>query len=496
VKAAFATAALALAIVAAPASAAFPGTNGPIAFERSGAAIASINADGTGPTTDLAAVVPTDRDPAWSHDGRLLAFTSTRDGNEEIYLLDVETRAQTRLTFDSARDHDPAFSPDGSRIAFASERDGNSELYVMAATGGPPTRLTSNPAKDQQPAWSARDAIAFASDRAGDLDLWAVDPAGGGLRRLTVDAGIDADPSWSPDGAELAYTHDDEGDLGVFAIDAGGANRRAIVDSPTTWEHFPAWSPDGTRIAFARYFTYDFVFVTLADGSGGEPGLVAPGTDPSWAPLQPATAPPERGETFAITPVSDGVLVAPGTAEDPAEIRTLQTRLRTPSEVPVHTSIDASRGTVLIEAATTTPAGPNTIGQMRVTGGVFTIDQGDGAGAVPTLRLDVPRPTCTRRARARASRYNDGSFYRFRSRGRYRGVGGYGRGAGHGTRWAMHERCDGSIFKVTKGLVLVRDFRRNRTVRVRAGRCYLAAARPRRDARRPRRTCPPIRRPR
>jgi len=82
---------------------------------------------------------------------------------------------------------------------------------------------------------------------------------------------------------------------------------------------------------------------------------------------------------------------------------------------------------------------------------------------------------------------------RIRARGRFRTVGGYGRGAARGTEWSMRERCDGTVFQVFEGVVLVHDYRRERSFRVKAGRCYLAAVRNRRDARRPRAKCPPVR---
>jgi hypothetical protein len=81
---------------------------------------------------------------------------------------------------------------------------------------------------------------------------------------------------------------------------------------------------------------------------------------------------------------------------------------------------------------------------------------------------------------------------RIRARGRFRAVGGYGRGAARGTDWALRERCDGTIFQVFDGVVLVHDYRRRRSFEVRAGRCYLAAVKNRADARTPKRRCPPV----
>src|SRR5829696_6535400 len=71
-----------------------------------------------------------------------IAFETTRDGNSEIYVMNSDGSAQTRLTNSTGEDFDPAFSPDGSRIAFVSSRDGNSEIYVMNADGTQQTRLT------------------------------------------------------------------------------------------------------------------------------------------------------------------------------------------------------------------------------------------------------------------------------------------------------------------------------------------------------------------
>jgi Tol biopolymer transport system component len=456
-----------------------------------GASIGTVNADGTGARAELVAVGPADRDAAWAPDGRRLAFTSTRDGNEEIYVLDVETGVQIRLTADPATDRDAAWSPDGASIAFASERDGNSEIYVMPAAGGAARRLTVDPALEQQPAWSSRGVIAFASNRAGDLDLYVMDDQGGGVGPLTQEPGLDADPSWAPDGSQLAYTHGGEANLDIYAIGADGQNRRVLTgSSPRAREHLPAWSPDGTRIAFESDRQ-----IQVMPAAGGPALTVASGTDPNWGPLPPPVAGPDLGRTVTITPAGARVLVAPATTQRPSTAPGLEAELRSAVELPVGTTIDASRGTVAIDAVTTTPDGPGTVGHASVSGGVFTVTQGREASAEPTFQLLPGFRSC---ARARISVVNPDPEYRMRvrARGRFRSVGGYGRAAGRGTDWLMHNRCDGTTFKVYEGVVLVRDFRRRTTVRVPAGRCYLAASRLRRDALKPRRTCPRVRAPR
>ncbi|NKB68130.1 MAG: hypothetical protein GKR89_13795 [Candidatus Latescibacteria bacterium] len=96
-----------------------------------------------------------DSEPTWSPDGTSLAFTSARTGNFDIFLLDIGTLATTQVTTNSFFDGCPAWSPDGGQLAFESDRDGNSEIYLMNADGSAPVNLTQSPAADTGPAWSA-----------------------------------------------------------------------------------------------------------------------------------------------------------------------------------------------------------------------------------------------------------------------------------------------------------------------------------------------------
>jgi hypothetical protein len=368
----------------------------------------------------------------------------------------------------------------------------------MPTAGGPASQLTADPGDDRQPAWSPSGQIAFASDRSGDFELYVMDSQGQNLRQVTQDPGADLDPSWAPSSSRLAYAHaTGGGDYDVYAIDADGQNRQPLLTGPGD-DHLPAWSPDGTRIAFTDGFgPSSQIHVMPADGaaSGLPPQRVAPGRDPSWGPLPPPVGGPASGATIVIAPTNARVLVAPGTTQAPSTDPVLQAQLRSTVELPVGTTIDATAGTVAIDAVTTTPEGPGNIGHATVNGGVFTVGQDPAVGAVPTLTL-VPRPRPCLAAATTARLAAPDATMHIRARGRFRTVAGYGRGAGRGTEWIMRDRCDGTSFRVLEGVVLVRDFRRRKTFAVRAGRCYLAASTRRRDALKPRRTCPPVRRPR
>ena len=140
-----------------------------------------------------------------------IVFSSTRDGDSEIYVMESDGSKQVRLTIDPARDYDPSWSPDGERIAFVSDRErGQEQIYVMDSDGGNPMRLT-NDSTHQEPAWPP-DGQRIAYDQS--LGLWpsqiyVVESDGGGQpERLTDDLPTKSNPVWSPDGDTIAYVQE------------------------------------------------------------------------------------------------------------------------------------------------------------------------------------------------------------------------------------------------------------------------------------------------
>jgi len=94
-------------------------------------------------------------EPAWSPDGKYLAFRSIRDGNHDIYIVDVKTKEEQRLTTDDATDVEPQWSPDGEWITFASSRFGTTtDIFIMRKDGSDVRRLNTDPAKDSEPVWA------------------------------------------------------------------------------------------------------------------------------------------------------------------------------------------------------------------------------------------------------------------------------------------------------------------------------------------------------
>jgi hypothetical protein len=180
-----------------------------------------------------------------------IAFVSNRDGNSEIYSMNANGSAQTRLTNDPANDSHPAWSPDGARIAFTTDRDGNNEIYVMNADGSSPTRITFTPASDSQPTWSPDgQRIAFQSTRDGSFDIFIMSVSGANVIQLTNDPGIDIDPAFSPTGTKIVFASSRDGNHEIYSMNVDGTAQTRLTNN-TLFDVRPDFSPTGTKIVYA-----------------------------------------------------------------------------------------------------------------------------------------------------------------------------------------------------------------------------------------------------
>jgi len=233
----------------------------------------------------------------------MLAFVSERDGNSEIYLVNVDGSGLLRLTNDPGHDVDPSWSPDGKRIAFASDRAGSSNIYIMDADGSNPV-LRTNRGSSYSPAWSADGTrIAFSSLRDGQFGVYvmSVDGDWANPTHVGYDSGWNAHPAWSPDGERIAFVSDWRAYdfvYDVYVMNADGSRITTLIEGP--WPGFspgifyfqPSWSPDGGKIAVVvcprawdDCYPKSSIGIANADGSGLKTLVEAGGyARPTWSP--------------------------------------------------------------------------------------------------------------------------------------------------------------------------------------------------------------------
>ena len=263
---------------------------------------------------------------SWSPDGRSITYGSNQDGDPDIYVMDVRTNVERRLTFHDSRDIWPSWSPNGKWIAFISERAGEMDIYRMDANGENVMRLT-NRGGCKRPAWSPDSQwIAFSASRK-DAEIgsfiYVMSAEGKGLRRLAdTSSGV---CTWSPDGKEIAFVPPNNavGGHALFSIDVDGKNMRQLTGlyKGLTLITSPIWSPSGKWIAYVlvqppekllegqvvlaeEFFANSVICIAnTADGGGGEPieatrELVSGSI--SWVPEGFLSVSPSEGKQMTL----------------------------------------------------------------------------------------------------------------------------------------------------------------------------------------------------
>jgi eukaryotic-like serine/threonine-protein kinase len=209
-----------------------------------------MSADGTG-VSRLMAVPGADFDPAWSPDGTRIAFTSTRDGNKHIYVLDLDSMAVTRLTSFNVNieSSQPAWSPDGKQIAYLMKRVGAYQVWVMSDLGQDNVQLARSGQSlwDFGPTWSRDGRVILFSQRrsSGSLRPWLMSlqyAEGGTPARLNFPTPIQ-DVEYSPDGLWLIFEGmDNEGNRDIYFTTISGGSRTRLTNDPAV-DFDPTWHP-------------------------------------------------------------------------------------------------------------------------------------------------------------------------------------------------------------------------------------------------------------
>jgi len=197
-----------------------------------------MNADGTN-LLNLTNNLADDQQPAWSVDGQWIAFSSNREGNYEIYILKVSDSELINLTNNPGNDTQPnwvrstTFDPLGESIVFTSDRDGNQEIYRMKTDGTEITNLTNNSASDQLAKGSPDGAlVVFTTNRDGNQEIYTMRIDGAAPSNQTNRASNDFGASWSSNQAWIAFTTDRDGNREVYIMKPGNLELYNITNNP------------------------------------------------------------------------------------------------------------------------------------------------------------------------------------------------------------------------------------------------------------------------
>jgi TolB protein len=235
-----------------------------------------------------------------------IAFTTTRNGNAEVYVMHDDGSDLVDLTPNLSQNGEPAWSPNGKEIAFVSARAGNTQIYTMKPNGTDVLRLTHKPTGDMDPVWSPDgQKIAYECTTAIPsivTEICVVDSDGGGELQLTKRSQHDnLYPHWSPDGKDILFTSMRSGTQ-VFSVPAtGGAQRELLAGVQGSAE--AVYSPNGKQIAILTIRDASWVVdVVNADLTGRREILGGHGDadTPVWSPNGKQIACEEGGNVWVV----------------------------------------------------------------------------------------------------------------------------------------------------------------------------------------------------
>jgi TolB protein len=224
--------------------------------------------------------------PAWSSDGKWMAYTSYAKGQPDLYIRNL-TKNRVATLDKQGIQITPAWVPGKFELAATLSFSCDQEIYLLTGGGKIIKRLTNSRGIDVEPTWSpAGKQMAFVSKRSGTPQIYIKDMTSGRVRRLTFQGRYNTQPEWSPKGDKIVYSAMDAGRIDIYTIEVDGGNRVKLTENQGDNEA-PSWSPDGSLIVFnSTREGRSKIYIMTAFGTDQRRLISMPGeqTNPKWSP--------------------------------------------------------------------------------------------------------------------------------------------------------------------------------------------------------------------